>query len=442
MTSRLASPFAFLAMLATALRGYAADHPRRLALFVAAILAAVIVRLFAGEHAAAVAGTLGAFAMAYPDPIAPVVDVNDYLRVQTQRIGTDTITWASGTATAPVRDRSRFVLPKVGLASRIYLDFDGASATAYDFTAGGGTGAVAAAGNGPYGIVDGITLSINGGSGWYDTTGFGTYLINAAEGSDRYPQDAPGTAYTTAPTDVASTIFDYPASADGRPRFGLEVPLALGPANPLGMILLQNDQTTVDLVVRWAALDKYAVLAGGASATLSITVTAVLEYFDIPPRDAFLAFFLPMLRWAHWWREERQDVAASGRDSNIVSLDNHDTYLRVIHYLIRNSILNTDNVTDLRFVLNRQHTLFDHDDATHLRRQRAALGKDLPAFVWDFFQTGTLRDAIHADAYTDIRSVLDIDSITGTCFVKTLSEKLVDLGEPIGGQAAAIAVAG
>lgn len=380
----------------------------------------------AHRQAAAPAGPASPFA----DPLNPAVDVNDYLRAQTIRVGSTTVTWASGTASSPSVPRSRFVLPKVGLLSRLYVDIDGGSSTAYDFTAGGGTGAVAADGRGPWQIVDGITLKVNGGSGWFDVSGFAAYLINSIESADAYVQDVPGTAYTTAPTDVASALFDYPAAADGQPRFGIEVPLCLGPSNPLGMILLQNDLTTVELELRWGILSAYAVLAGGASATLTLTATVIAEVFDIPPADAFAAFFRPMLRWAHWWREERQDVTSSGRGANIVTLDNHDTYLRVLHTLIRNSVVNTDNVTDLRLTLNRTHVQYDHDDATHLRRQRHQLGKDLPAFLWNFFASGTLRDVIHADAYTDIRSELDISSITGTCFLLTATEKLVDLGEP------------
>jgi hypothetical protein len=426
-------------VLATLAAGAAFLARHRLAVLVLAALSAVLGSMLGHDAGAPLIFGLGL--IAYPDPIQPQVDVNDYLRTQTARVGSKTVTWASGTDTSPSEATSRFVLPKVGLASRIYIDVAGGSATAFDLTIGAGASAVAADGQGPYGIIQGIALSVNGGTGWYDVTGFGTYLANGAESADRYPETAPGTVYTTAPADVASTIFDYPV-VDGNPRFGLEVPLCLGPSNPLGMILLQNDQTTVELLIRWDTLSNYAALTAGAVATLSLTATVVLEYFDIPPKDAFLAFFLPMLQWAHWWREERQDVTSTGRDANIVSLDNHDTYLRVLHYFVRNSITNTDNVTDLRFVLNRAVTLFDHDDATHLRRQRAAIGKDLPAFIWDFFQTGTLRDAIHADAYTDIRSVLDIDSIAGTSFLKTVSEKLVDLGEPIGGLQAAQTAAG
>ena len=375
---------------------------------------------------------------AYADPIAPQVDVNDYLRTQTMRVGTDTITWASGSATAPSRARSRFVLPKVGLLSRLYIDIDAVSATGYDLTIGAGAAAAAADGRGPFQIVDGVTVKVNGGSGWYDVSGFGTYIVNAVEAADAYPDTGtPGTAYATAPTAIATTLKNYPVAADGRPRFGLEVPFCLGPSNPLGMLLLQNDLTTVELEIRWGSLDAYAALTGGAVATLTLTATVIAEVFDIPPADAFGAFFRPMLRWGHWWREERQDVTASGRGANIVSLDNHDTYLRVFHTLMRNSVLNTDNIDDVRFVLNRNHTLFDHDDATHFRRQRKNVGKDVPVVLHDFFATGTLRAVIHADAYTDIRSEIDLSSVAGTNWLLTATEKLVDLGEPGAGAAVA-----
>lgn len=372
----------------------------------------------------------------YADPINPQVDVNDYLRTQTLRVGTATVTWASGTASSPSVSRSRFVLPKVGLLSRLYVDIDGGSATAFDLTVGAGASAVAADGRGPWQIVDGLTVKVNGGSGWYDVSGFGTMIVNAIEDADAFPGAVPGTAYGTAPTAIAGTLYNYPV-VDGRPRFGLEIPFCLGPSNPLGMLLLQNDLTTVELEIRWGTLDTYAALTGGAVATLTLTATVIAEVFDIPPADAFAAFFRPMLRWGHWWREERQDVTAAGRGANIVSLDNHDTYLRVFHTLMRNSILNTDNIDDVRIVLNRNHVLFDHDDATHLRRQRKNVGKDLPVILHDFFGTGTLRDVIHADAYTDIRSELDLSSVAGTNWLLTATEKLVDLGDPGAGAAVA-----
>lgn len=374
--------------------------------------------------------------MTYPDPINPAIDVRDFLRLQSMEVGSDTVTWASGTASAPSKRVSRIRLPQIGLLSRIYIDIDGGSATAYDFTAGGGSGAVAARGDGPYGIVANLALRINGGAGFYNVSGFGSYLLTAAEEASSYPRTgAPGVVYTTAPTDVENALFTYAPSADERPQFGLEIPLSLTPGNPLGMILAGNDQTTIDLEIEWGLLSAYAVLTGGATATLTLTATVFVEYFDVPNRSAFDGYVRPMLQWAHWNNEEQQTITAQGAGVNYVTLDNHDNILQIMHTVEANSVLNTDNVDRLRFILNRAHVLHDQNKRTFLRGQRRAVGKDLPAFIWTFFETGSLRDAIRADAYTDIRSQIDISgaTISGTSRILTATKKLIDLGQPPAG---------
>lgn len=367
----------------------------------------------------------------YADPLNPQVDINDFLFVEDGAVGVpDTVTWDSAVnGGAPSKPRSRFTLPKVGLLSRLFVDIAGT----FTPVVGGGSCAVAADGRGPHGIVDGYTLRINGGSGWYDVSGFGTAMINAASDPDAFPEAAVGTVYTTAPTDVASTLFDYPVAA-GSPRFGHEIPIALNAAQPCGIILLQNDQTTVELEVRWANISAYCALAGGATATMSLTATVSYEYFDIPERSAFQAFILPMLQWAHWWTEEREDITSTGPGANVVVLDNHDTYLRVIQQAMINGKLNTDAIDLLSLVLNRKLTRYTKSLARHLRIQRHNTGgKDLPVFIWDWFATGNLRDALHADAYTDVRLVVDVHAGTvlgADAHFKTAAEKLVDLGAP------------
>jgi hypothetical protein len=379
---------------------------------------------------------LGALPTTAPDPISPDVNIDDFLRVQTMRITpTDTVTWASGTNTAPSKSRSRWVLPKVGMLGRIILSIDGASSTGYDLTIGGGAAAVAANGLGPWGVIDRITLRVNGGSAWYDVSGFGTMLLNALSDDGWFPESGVGTVYSTSPRSPSTTVFNYPVAADGRPRFELEIPMILRQDLPFGLLLLQNDQTTVELEIAWNNLDSYAALTGGAVAVLSLTVTPIMEYFDVPPRSVFDSLILPLLRWAHWHNELRQDIVSQGRDANIVKLDNHDTYLRVVHFLTLNSVLNVDNVGDVRFRLNGNTFLYDHDVQSHLRMQReTGYGRDLPAIIWNWFSSGKLRDAIRADMYTSVESVLDISGATlGTGpNIRTVTEKLVDLGLPSG----------
>lgn len=366
--------------------------------------------------------------MTYPDPIEPAVTLADFLSMQTMDLETRTVTWASGTDTAPSSRTVRWTIPPVGLLSRISIDVDGGSSTGYDFTAGGGTGAVEASGRGPYSIVENVSLKINGGVAVVDVSGFAAMLIEAAEAVDSLPQtQGVGTVYTTAPRDIESTIYNYDPTQDHRPRWGISVPLSLTPGNPLGMILAGNDQTSIELVLTLGTLSKYAVLAGGGTAVLSLSFTPNVELFAVPEPGAYGQYVVPMLGWAHVNREWSQEVVATG--VNPVTLDNHDNILQVIHTPILNSVLNTDAIERAQFVLNRSDYRFDERLASHVRRQRRAFGKDIPAIAWTFFTTKTLRDAIRADSYTDIRSLLTIASGTtiGTAFIHTAERRLVQL---------------
>lgn len=373
-------------------------------------------------------------AMQYPDPIEPEVTVSDFLHLQTLELSGQTAIWAAGVAGAPSTRQLRWELPPVGLLSRVWIDVDGGSSTAYDFTAGGGTGAAAARGDGPYGVVDNISVRVNGGVALFDVSGFGAYLLEAAESVDALPgTQGVGVVYTTAPTDIESTIWNYPNSADGRPRWGISVPFSITPGNPLGMVLAGNDQTSLELLLTLASKDRYALLSGGtADATLTLTFVPTVELFAVPAPDAYNQYVRPLLDWAHVMRETRQDVTATGE--NFVTLDNHDNILQVIHTAILNSVINTDAIDRGRFVLNRTDYRYDDRAATHWRRQRRAMGKDIPAWAWTFFSTRTMRDAIRADSYTDIRSGLTIASGTtiGTAFINTLERRLVQLDQRAG----------
>jgi hypothetical protein len=359
------------------------------------------------------------------DPIEPETTIDDYLKVLTQFMGQDTATFASVTA-APSKPRMTFTCPPIGLASRILLDCD----VAFDLTAGGGSGAAAADGRGPFQLISNIAVRVNGKIGWYNVSGYGTYLLDAIETRHSFPQDAPGTVYTTAPADVASRIFDYPVAADGTAHFGLDVPIVVTPDNPLAMLLLNNDQTTVTVELTLNTLDAYVLVAGGATATATLTVTATLEYFDIPPEDVFQSLFVPMLAVGHWFNETEKSIVAQGVGANVFEADTHDTYLGIYHTVILNGKVDTDHVDDVRLKLNTNQTRHELPAERQLRRQRLQWGKDLPMYAWDLFAEGNLRDALDGDKYTKIQSFLDISGATlGTNpRIITITEKLINLG--------------
>jgi len=366
----------------------------------------------------------------YPDPIEPQLTVADFLHLQTMEIDGKSATWASGTDTAASARQLRWQLPKVGLLSRIWIDVDGLTSTGYDFTAGGGTGAVAADGMGPFNLVEAIELKVNGSVALFNVSGFGAYLLEAAESPEALPGvSSVGTIYTTAPTDIESTIFNYDPTQDHRPRWGISVPLSLAPGQPLGMILAGNDQTSLELVLTLASLSKFAAISGGtAAAVMSLTFTPTIELFAVPEPGAFAQFVRPLLDWAHVCRETQQDIVATGDQR--VTLDNHDNILQVIHTVKLNGVVSTDYISAGQFVLNLTDKRYQHGAASQWRQQRRVLQKDLPAWVWSFFKTSTLRDAIRADSYTDIRSILTVSSSAtlGTApYVRTAERRLVQL---------------
>jgi hypothetical protein len=364
--------------------------------------------------------------IAYPyNPLKPG-DISDYLKPLTQQVGTDTVSYDTGTDDNPSKPRSSFQLPKVGLASRLMIDVtvDG------DYTAGGGSGDVAADGRGPQNLISQLKLSVNGKLAWYNVSGFGTMILNATEDATSFPQDAPGTAYTTAPTDVASDIFAYTVGADGLSKFSLEIPIIVAPDNPLAMLLLNNDNTTVQLDIEWNTFGAFSDLAGGASETADVTVAVTLEYFDAVPIDIFNTFVRPMLNVGHWFSEVEQTVTAKGYGANKVVMDNHDTYLGIFHTLILDGVVDTDDVDSVRLVLNTNQTRFNNSRTRQLKQQRDTWGKDLPIFAWDMFAAGGLPSALNADAYTAVESFIDINTgaTLGTdARILTIAEKLVAL---------------
>jgi hypothetical protein len=400
---------------------FRADHPLLFALIVALGVLALGLAL---SPAGALPVLLG-YMMPF-NPAAPVNDI-DHLIPLTQVIGTDTVTYAAAADPAPSKPRSSWVLPKVGLASRVSLDID----VVLDYTAGGGAGAVAADGRGPFNLVKNLKLTVNGKLAWYNVSGFGTYLLNAVEDATSFPQDAPGTVYTTAPTDVASTIFNYPVNADATGHFHLEIPIIVSPDNPLAMLLLNTDKTTVVLEVEWATGASYAAWTAGATGALTVNTEATLEYFDVPEPAVFDRFIRPMLGFAHWFNETEQAITAKGAGANKVELDNHDTYLGIFHQVILNSVLNTDHIDDVKLMLNTNQVRYSHSAARQLNIQRSWWGKDLPMYAWDFFQAGVLPHALDAERYTTIESFLDVSAgatIGASAKILTIEEKLVTLG--------------
>jgi hypothetical protein len=172
-------------------------------------------------------------------------------------------------------------LPKTGLLARIYLALRGS--VAGTLTSPNALGMAS--------IISRIRIQANSGIDIFNVSGAGyVYLLrNSLESEyiDPVGQNT-GTAAVTA------TTFNMDAI----------VPIALNMRDPTGLIMLQNEQTIVNLFIDWLADTS---VASGGTVTLT-TGDAFLEVFTVPPDPKDW----PPLNVIHQCLEDQQAIAAAG----------------------------------------------------------------------------------------------------------------------------------
>jgi hypothetical protein len=172
-------------------------------------------------------------------------------------------------------------LPKTGLLARIYLSLRGTVA---------GTLTVPNA-LGMASIISRIRLQANSGIDIFNVSGAGyQYLLRNVLESEYV--DPVGQSNATSA--VTATTFNL----------DVIIPVALNMRDPTGLLMLQNEQTIVNLYIDWLA---DASVATGATVTLS-TGDCYLEVFTVPPDPKDW----PPLNVIHQCLEDQQAVAAAG----------------------------------------------------------------------------------------------------------------------------------
>lgn len=188
-------------------------------------------------------------------------------------------------------------LPKTGLLSHIYLAIRG--------NISGTLSAPNALGNAS--VISRVRLTLNSGIDIYNVSGAGFhYLLRNAIGSEYID-----------PTGQSNALS---AVAAGAFNLDMVIPVAINLRDPLGLILLQNEQTLVTLNIDWAA---DGIVATGA--TVTATATPYVELFTVPvdPAD------YPPLNVVHQVLEDQQQVSGAG--DYAYNWPRGNTYLQVLH---------------------------------------------------------------------------------------------------------------
>jgi hypothetical protein len=360
----------------------------------------------------------------------------DYLRLFTMDVGTDSVTYdATGPSLAPSKRRMSFDLPKVGLASRVLI------AVEADFSAVETAGAPAAIGLSPYNAVQRLQVKIGGSGALVDISGVGAHFLNeldhsiASESFQAQPWPTPAGSW-----DIQHQVYAWdeagmpPVATTIPARWGYVVPFSLHQGQPLGMLLLGTGKQLATLELTMDDLDAWIVdgtVTPPSKSKVTFTVTVSYEFFEVPEAAAYAQYVQPVLRFAHRLTEDQQDIVSVGPNANVVQLLPFDAILQIVQYPIINKVLDPLAIEAARLRLNRFTVRDELTKEVMWRAQREALGRDIPAVVFDYFARDSLRAAIRATDFTDIRIELDIP--TGTTIaagdrVCTITRKLVDLG--------------
>lgn len=287
-------------------------------------------------------------------------------------------------------------IPKTGLLSSIYLNITG--------TVTGTLSAPNALGKAS--IVRRVRLVTNGGIDLINMTGAGYHYLlrdHLEDYKDPTPQ-----------ADARSAV------ATGAFNLDMFIPVALNARDPIGLFMLQNEQTLVQLSVEF---ETDSVVATGA--TVAATVLPVVEIFTVPvdPKD------WPALNVVQQVLEDSRAIAATGDyDYN---WPRGNTYIQVLHgYGIGASA--AENWTRSRLMVNQSEILADYVpgtmniEFTRTHGRARLVGTILNDFIGSsgLGTYGSSRDLLYSALVTELMTRITA-SATGTLY--TVRRQLVAL---------------
>jgi hypothetical protein len=172
----------------------------------------------------------------------------------------------------------QFQLPKARLLSKIYLEVDAVVTLKGTAPANAVRDAFS-----PYKILRRVSLDLNNGFSPFIIPGrdLSIYNMDRLNPGVLLP-DLSGSFKSINEVENGVTA----AGKDNRIKFMVELPLTMNDRDPVGLVMLQNAETSVTLTVDIATLSQaYALNAGNAETAVfkSMVITPVLETYTIPP---------------------------------------------------------------------------------------------------------------------------------------------------------------
>lgn len=221
----------------------------------------------------------------------------------------------------------------------------------------------------------------------------------------------------------AATIQNQGQTAVTAASFNLDmiIPVALNARDPLGLFMLQNDQTLVQLQVEF---ESDAVVATGA--TVAATVTPFIEIFTVPvdPKD------WPALNVVQQCLEDQRSISGAGDYDYAYPRGN--TYVQVLHgYGI--AVAPAEKANRVKVMVNQSEIIYDYPTIAMTMEYNRAHGRARVVGTWgiDFIGSsalgtlGSSRDLLFSALVTELLSRITVVTQPDTLY--TVRRQLVAL---------------
>lgn len=280
-------------------------------------------------------------------------------------------------------------IPKTGLLARIFLSITGSVAGTLSNQNALGFSS----------IIKRVRLSTNSGIDLFNVSGAGYGYLLQRQLEMQLTAASPANQFNTA---ITATTFNL----------SMVIPVMLNAHDPIGMVLLQDEQLQVILTIEWEA---DATVATGA--TVTGTAVPAIEYFTTPPDKADY----PPLNVVHQIIEDQVAVGATG--DYIYNVPRGNTYLGLLMgYGMAASP--ADSWSQLIVRVNQSDILYSLVPSTlnDLVGWRNGFTRLLGTLPLDFLGSdglgnyGSARDFINSALLTDFQVVLTTTA-TGTLYV-------------------------
>jgi hypothetical protein len=297
--------------------------------------------------------------------------------------------------TAHEMDTISFKLPKARLLSKIFLKVEAvATLTSANAT-------IPLKPFSPYGIFRRIKLDLNNGFSPFTLSGEDLFLYSLMcwRPDKLMPQQSTR----------AINYMENSATAGGKDakiNFTMQLPITLNDRDATGLILLQNEETTVDVTIDVASLaDAYKPATGDKVVFKSLKITPVLETYTIPPAE----IARPDMSVLKIVQAKREDF--SGNGNNTVKLQTGMIYRKLALYFEDkdgNPLKDEDFLSNIDLVFNTADVPISFNASVLAAKNHSELGYPLPdgIFIFDWTYQGIpnlggTRDYVDTERLTE-----------------------------------------